>query len=133
MDSSSGTIKVRLDKYLWAIRVFKTRSLAMESIQKGKVTNSSNQNLKASCSVKANDVFTIEISKEYTRIIKVIDLLENRLSAEKARSFYEELSLPREKKEVLPSVFYSPPANFREKKGRPTKKNRRSLGNIGYF
>ena len=69
--------KVRLDKYLWSIRLFKTRSLATKAIETGKVKWNS-QNCKASKEVKIDDVY--EIKTEDKKInIQVLKLINNRV------------------------------------------------------
>ena len=133
METNQEKIGVRIDKYLWAIRVFKTRTIAAEFIAKGKVKNTLKQAVKASYKVKVNDEFTIEINKDFFRVIRVKDFLEKRLGAELVKPFFEELTPLQEKKERLPSVFMESSHKNEKSKGRPTKKKRRDLGNIGYF
>jgi ribosome-associated heat shock protein Hsp15 len=120
------TPKVRLDKYLWAIRIFKTRSLAVTACDKGKVKLNSNK-LKASYSVKIGDEFTIEISHQYSKIIQVVQLLEKRQSASAVKDYFIDNSPPYIPLEVLPDVFYSPPAKRARGSGRPTKKEGRDI------
>ena len=55
------------------------------------------------------------------------------MSAEFVKPYYEDLSPPTEKKEILPSVFVSLISKSARGSGRPTKKDRRDLGEIGYF
>lgn len=133
MEKQQEKISVRIDKYLWAIRVFKTRSLATEFITKGKVKNKLKQPIKASYKVKKNDEFTIDINKDFFRVIRVVDFLEKRLSAELVKPFFEDLTPAQEKLEILPSMFIENTSKTGKNKGRPSKKNRRDLGNIGYF
>lgn len=123
--------KVRIDKYLWAIRVFKTRSQAAEACYKGKVMCNDNA-VKASYSVKKGDTYTIKINKDYSRIIEVVDLVDKRGSAELMKPFYIDHSPPYVPVKKLPSAFYTPME--REKgSGRPTKKNRRDMDDEGLF
>lgn len=123
--------KVRVDKYLWAIRVFKTRSMAAEACYKGKVACNGAE-VKASYSVKKGDRFIIRISSDYSRIIEVVEQADKRGSAEAMKPFYIDHSPPYVKKKTEPSAFYSPPT--REKgTGRPTKKERRNLDDSGLF
>ena len=123
--------KVRIDKYLWAIRVFKTRSLAADACYKGKVL-CNNAPVKSSYSVKKGDTYIVKINKDYSRIIEVVDLVEKRGSAEAIKSFYIDNSPPYVPVKKEPSAFYTP--MIREKgSGRPTKKNRRSMDEEGLF
>ncbi len=124
--TTTNLLKLRIDKYLWAIRIFKTRSLATEACSSGKVCSRSNS-LKPSYSVKPGDIFHIYLSKEDTRIIEVVELLGKRQSVEKVKHSFIDHTPPREKDEVLPSVFYSPATKKRQQQGRPTKKENRQM------
>jgi ribosome-associated heat shock protein Hsp15 len=115
---------VRIDKWLWAVRVYKTRSLAAENIRNGRVTIGG-QVVKASRDVKINDIIVVN-SPPLTRTVKVLQLLHNRVSAKLVadnmedltpQSEYDKLKMPKES-------FYV----FRPRgSGRPTKKDRREL------
>jgi ribosome-associated heat shock protein Hsp15 len=118
--------KVRLDKYLWAIRVFKTRSLAGAACDKGKVSCIDNK-LKASYSVKIGDLYHIKIDTDHSRVIEVIKLADKRESAEKMKPYFTDRSPEFVKKEKLPSVFYEPQAKRDKGTGRPTKKDGREI------
>ncbi|MFL5752811.1 MAG: RNA-binding S4 domain-containing protein [Bacteroidia bacterium] len=118
--------KVRLDKYLWAIRVFKTRSLASAACDKGRVI-CNNIKLKASYSVKPGDIYHIKIDTDHTRVIEVVALSEKRESAEKMRPYFIDRSPEQVKKEKLPSVFYEPQGKRDKGTGRPTKKDGREI------
>jgi ribosome-associated heat shock protein Hsp15 len=123
--------KVRIDKYLWAIRIFKTRSLASDACYKSKVL-CKDVAVKSSYSVKKGDTYIIKINKDFSRIIEVIDLVEKRGSAEEMKPFYIDHSPPYVSTKKEPSAFYTPME--REKgSGRPTKKNRRDMKDEGLF
>lgn len=124
--------KVRVDKYLWAIRIFKTRSLAAEACFKGKIV-CKDIAVKSSYSVKKGDTFIIKIHSDYSRIIEVLDLVEKRGSAEAMKPFYIDHSPPYERKKTEPSAFYSPPPKRDKGSGRPTKKERRNLDGSGLY
>lgn len=124
--------KVRVDKYLWAIRVYKTRSLAAEACYKGKVVCNGIA-VKSSYSVKRGDKFTIKIHSDYLRIIEVLDLADKRGSAEAMKPFFIDHSPPYVKKQQEPSAFYSPPPVREKGTGRPTKKERRNLDDSGLY
>jgi ribosome-associated heat shock protein Hsp15 len=123
--------KVRVDKYLWAIRVYKTRSLAAEACDKGKVVCNSNA-VKPSYSVKPGDKFTIRIQPDYSKVIEVVALVDKRGSAEKMKPFYTDHSLPYVPPKAEPSAFYSPKSDREKGSGRPTKKERRDLDDSGF-
>ena len=130
---NSEVLKVRLDKFLWAIRVFKTRSLASDFCNSGKVKLKNLYPLKASHTVKSGEQYHIRIEKDYTRIIEVVKLIDKRQAYSVVKDFYLEHSPPREKKDVLPSVFVLPQATREKGSGRPTKKQLRDLGKSGWL
>jgi ribosome-associated heat shock protein Hsp15 len=119
---------VRLDKWLWAVRVFKTRSLATVACREGRVTIAG-QPAKASREVRIDDLIQAKTG-DFTRTLKVLGLLEQRVGAQAAREFMEDLTPPseyeRRKDPALQPLFYRPKGA-----GRPTKKDRRTLGKIG--
>jgi ribosome-associated heat shock protein Hsp15 len=118
--------KVRLDKYLWSIRVFKTRSQATEAIDKGRV-KLKGENVKASRAVVVGDVYDARTEhKNWT--LKVTQLLDMRMAYIEAIKYYEDLT-PVEELERVRQVADSFQTGKRLSKiGRPTKKNRRDLG-----
>jgi ribosome-associated heat shock protein Hsp15 len=120
--------KLRLDKYLWAIRVFKTRGQAAEACEKGKV-RIEGVAAKAAKTVRIGE--TYEVKSETRRwVVKVTGLLEKRVQFSEAVKYYEDLT-PVEEKERLAfqaAVFYS--GKRQTKIGRPTKKQRRELGDF---
>jgi ribosome-associated heat shock protein Hsp15 len=120
--------KLRLDKYLWAIRVFKTRGQAAEACEKGKV-KMEGDSLKAAKTVRIGETYDIK-SETRRWVVKVTGLLEKRVQFSEAVKYYEDLT-PVEEKERLSfqaAVFYS--GKRQTKIGRPTKKQRRELGDF---
>lgn len=120
--------KLRLDKYLWSIRVFKTRSLATEAIDKGRV-KLKGENVKASRNVVIGDIY--EARTEHKNwVLKVTQLLDGRLAYAEAIKYYEDLT-PIEELERVKQVAGTFQTGKRLSKiGRPTKKNRRDLGDF---
>lgn len=118
--------KVRLDKYLWSIRVFKTRSQATEAIEKGRV-KLKGENVKAARAVMIGDVYEAKTEhKNWT--IRVTEILDTRMAYTEAIKYYEDLT-PVEELERIKHVTASFHTGKRLSKiGRPTKKNRRDLG-----
>ncbi len=117
--------KLRIDKYLWSIRVFKTRSLASEACDKGKVRMLGNA-VKASKTVNIGEEYEI---KTDTRkwVIKVTGLLYNRVQFSEAVNYYIDLT-PAADLEMMQSQAASFHTGKRLSKiGRPTKKDRRNL------
>lgn len=120
--------KVRLDKYLWCIRIFKTRSQATEAIDKGRV-KLKGEVVKASRAVVVGDVY--EARTEHKNwVIQVTQLLETRMAYVEAIKYYEDHT-PIEELERVKQVASSFHTGKRLSKiGRPTKKNRRDLGDL---
>ena len=120
--------KLRIDKYLWAIRLFKTRSQAAEACDKGKVKLNGSA-VKAAKSVNAGDEF--EVKTEAKRwLIKVTDLLDHRVQYAEAIKHYLDIT-PAEEAQGL--QYQAPSFNTgkrQSKIGRPTKKERRDLDDI---
>jgi ribosome-associated heat shock protein Hsp15 len=121
--------KLRLDKYLWAIRIFKTRTLASTAIEDGKVRTADGQALKPSRSVSIGDTYEIRTPARKW-IIQVTGLLANRVAFEIAIQNYTDIT-PEEEKDIpkpLSSSFYT--GKRLSKTGRPTKKQRRDLSDL---
>jgi len=120
--------KLRLDKYLWAIRIFKTRTQAAEAIASGKVKQHGT-NLKASKAVCIGDQY--EIKTEHKKwLIEVTALLDQRKQYNAAIHYYTDLS-PQENT-AQKSTFVEFTGKRQSKQGRPTKKNRRDLSNFEF-
>jgi ribosome-associated heat shock protein Hsp15 len=117
--------KVRIDKYLWSIRIFKTRTLATVACDSGKV-KWKGEPLKASKPVLLNEEYDIKTeARKWT--IKVTGIISNRVSYEEAIKHYIDVT-PEEDKvanQVLASSFYT--GKRLSKVGRPTKQQRRDL------
>ncbi len=115
---------IRIDKWLWAIRVFKTRSLASQACKSGKIKIDGN-NVKASREVKFDDIITIQIG-QLLKTIKVKGLIKNRVSAKLAVENYKDLT-PAEEYEKL-KLQKEMKTEYRDHgSGRPTKKERRII------
>jgi ribosome-associated heat shock protein Hsp15 len=120
-----GKEKLRLDKYLWAIRLFKTRSQAGDACDKGKVKYNG-EACKASKHVSVGDEY--EVKTEAKRwCIKVTGLLEKRVQYSEAIKYYMDIT-PAEELERIQFIASSFHTGKRlSKVGRPTKKERRDL------
>lgn len=117
--------KLRLDKYLWAIRVFKTRTLATEAIDGGKV-KLDGANVKPARPVNIGDRYSIKTpARRWT--IEVTGLLHNRVSYEDAIKHYIDITSEEDKQlnQYIGSSFYT--GKRQSKTGHPTKKQRRDL------
>ncbi|CAG1016819.1 Heat shock protein 15 [Burkholderiaceae bacterium] len=118
--------EVRLDKWLWAARFYKTRSLAVEEISKGRVSVNE-QAAKPARSLKLGD--RIELRREgVSRTVIVRGLSEMRGPAPVAQQLYEETaeSIAQREKQVQERRFGAEPSQAIEQ-GRPTKRDRRKL------
>ena len=119
--------KLRIDKYLWAIRVFKTRSLATDACKAGRVKLNGN-NIKPSHEVRLGEVYNVSKGVE-RKVIKVTGLLENRVDAKTAVGFYEDIT-PVEQTQAFKSMFHAPILKRDRGTGRPTKKDRREINDL---
>jgi ribosome-associated heat shock protein Hsp15 len=118
--------KVRIDKWLWAVRIFKSRSLATNAC-KGKKVRVNGDAAKPSQSVQPGD--TVEVSKGgYELSFKVVALLEKRVSAQLAQPCYQDLTPPEEYNKYRSWFVGKASAETRDRgAGRPTKRERRKL------
>lgn len=119
--------KLRIDKYLWAIRLFKTRSLATEACKAGRVKLAGN-NTKASHEVKTGEVYHVSKGPE-RKVILVTGLLETRVDAKTAVNFYEDQT-PVEDRAGFQSMFQAPHLRRDRGAGRPTKRDRREIDDL---
>jgi ribosome-associated heat shock protein Hsp15 len=120
--------KLRIDKYLWAIRIFKTRTLATAACDDGKV-KLEGQNVKPAKPVSIGDRYDIKTpARRWT--IEVTGLLHNRAGYEEAIKNYVDLTSEEDRKpaQYVESSFYT--GKRLSKTGRPNKKQRRDLGDV---
>lgn len=120
---------VRLDSYLWAIRMYKSRSLASAAI-KGNKVKLDDEIIKAAHIVKIGERYTMAFPQGVKKIIEVIGIIDKRQSYEIAKANYIDHSPPIEKLERMPSVFFMPNMQRDKGAGRPTKKDRRDMDNF---
>ncbi len=117
--------KVRIDKYLWSIRIYKTRSQAAEACEKGKV-KFNGQSVKASRAVQPADEYEKKTENKKW-LIKVTELLSNRVAYSEAIKYYADITPEEEIDRIkfVTSAFHT--GKRLSKVGRPTKKQKRSL------
>ena len=114
---------IRLDKWLWAVRIYKTRSRAIEACRSGHV-KIDGQSAKPAHEVRVDEVLTAQVG-EITRTIRVLGLLDRRVGAAVARQYMADLTPAAEYAKAREPNFRPP--IFRPKGlGRPTKKDRRA-------
>lgn len=111
--------KLRVDKWLWHARFFKTRSLAAKVVSAGKLRVNGQPISKPAYCVTAQDVLTFPQARD-VRVIKVIALGERRGPAPEAQALYDDLDPPKPREPVAQAPRF-------DGKGRPTKKDRRAL------
>ena len=116
--------EVRIDKWLWAVRLFKTRSIAIEACKKGRVSIKG-VTIKPSRSIKVGDV--IEVRRPpVTYSFEVLNLSENRMGAKLVPEFMKDVTSPSQL-EILEMSKVSGFVDRAKGTGRPTKKDRREL------
>jgi ribosome-associated heat shock protein Hsp15 len=117
--------KLRLDKDLWAIRIFKTRSQASDACEKGKVKMQGTA-VKPARNVAVGDEYEIK-AENRKWVIRVLSLLDHRVQFSEAVNHYTDLTPAEElqRLEYQAAAFYT--GKRQSKIGRPTKKQRREL------
>lgn len=116
-------MKLRWDKFLWCVRLAKTRSLATELINKGKV-RINNEQIKPSREVKLNDIISFQRNNAVFTY-KVLGITDKRVGAPLVVNFITDQT-PLEEIEKL-KLYQSAQRNYRQTDGKPTKKDRREL------
>ena len=116
--------EVRVDKWLWAVRVFKTRSIATDACKKGRISIAG-VTVKPSRAIRVGEVITVRKPPiEYS--FRVVQLLGSRVGAKRVAEFMENVT-PREQYELLELQRVSGFVDRAKGLGRPTKKDRRDL------
>jgi ribosome-associated heat shock protein Hsp15 len=125
-DENEDDGRIRLDKWLWAARFFKTRSLAAEAIGGGKVSLNGDR-AKPAKPVKLGDEVRVQIG-QFAHIITVRELSDRRGPASVAQTLYEETDESKAARARLAEQLRMAPAPLvYEEKGRPTKRDRREI------
>jgi ribosome-associated heat shock protein Hsp15 len=115
--------KLRIDKWLWAARFFKTRSLAVEAVESGKVTMNEVR-IKPAKAIGAGDHLDIRLG-QYHFEVEVLALSNRRGPAPEAQKLYRESEASRARRaEIAANLKALPQPTF---KGRPTKRDRRDI------
>jgi ribosome-associated heat shock protein Hsp15 len=116
-------LQIRIDKWLWSVRLFKTRAMATDVCNAGKV-KMNGVNLKPSKEVKTDEIFNIKIG-QLDKTVQVVDTPKSRVNASLVPNFYIDLTPEEEYNRVksLRATF-----EYRDHgEGRPTKRDRRQI------
>ena len=115
---------VRIDKWLWAARLFKTRAIATDAIKGGKV-KVNDTTVKPSREVKEGDIYQVQIEHLH-KVVQVKTVIKNRVSAKQVPEVYTDLT-PKEEYERI-EFMHAYKSEYRDRgAGRPTKKERRMI------
>ena len=122
--------EIRIDTYLWAIRIFKSRTAAGDSIKSGKV-KLNEVNVKASHLINVGETYIVSFARSEKKIIEVAGLIDKRRSFEIAKQYYIDHTPIKEKFDRAEKAFLTFEIKREKGSGRPTKKDRRDLGKAG--
>jgi len=115
---------IRIDKFLWSVRIYKTRSIASEACRKGRIIINDIQAKPSRIVIKGEIIIVKKPPIVFT--YRIIETVENRVSAKLVNNYLEDLTPEQEK--IKLDIRHAGFSNFREKgSGRPTKKERRDL------
>ncbi len=115
---------VRIDKWLWAVRIYKTRNLAADACRAGKV-RINDKPVKPSHEVRLNEAIVINLTP-LIKTVKVIGILKNRVAAKLVEDYLEDMT-PQEEYDKLKLMRELNYEHRRRGEGRPTKKQRRMI------
>jgi ribosome-associated heat shock protein Hsp15 len=118
-----GVESIRVDRWLWAVRVFKTRALATEACRAGHVAVNRSVT-KPATAVRVGDVVTVRLDGS-DRVLEVVELLARRVGAPIAAQCVVDRSPPPPRRDAVAPAFLRDPFT-----GRPTKRDRRQLDRI---
>jgi ribosome-associated heat shock protein Hsp15 len=122
------TSAMRIDKWLWAARFYKTRSIASDAVEGGHV-EMNGERAKPSKQVKAGDELRIRVNQN-TFVVHVRGLAERRGPASEAKQLYEETAESRVERERLAEQRRLAPSPSYDEGGRPTKRDRRDMSRV---
>jgi len=120
--------KVRLDKWLWAARFFKTRALAAEAIDGGKVSVNDDRPKRARL-IQAGELVAVRIGP-YQHVVHVRDVSQRRGSAAIAQQLYEETPASITARAAVSEQYKSAAMTFAFQEGKPSKKERRAIDRV---
>lgn len=118
-------VAIRVDKWLWAARFFKTRSLAQQAVEGGKV-RIGGERIKPAKEVRIGDELAIQIGV-YQWTVRILQLSDKRGSAPVAQTLYSEDAASRQQREEQAALRKIAAEPAQDRHGRPTKRERRQL------
>ena len=127
-DEAAPPGKVRLDKWLWAARFFKTRALAAEAIDGGKVSVNEERPKRAKL-IQAGDHVSVRIGP-YQHVMHVRDVSGRRGSAAIAQSLYDETPASIAARAAAAEQYRNAAMTFAFQEGKPSKKERRAIDRV---
>jgi ribosome-associated heat shock protein Hsp15 len=127
-DEGTPAGKVRLDKWLWAARFFKTRALAAEAIDGGKISVNDERPKRAKL-VQSGDEVSVRVGP-YLHIVHVRDVSARRGSAAVAQQLYEETAGSVAARALVAAQYKSAAMTFAYQEGKPSKKERRAIDKV---
>ena len=127
-DDVSPPGKVRLDKWLWAARFFKTRALAAEAIDGGQVTVNDDRPKRARL-IQAGDVVAVRVGP-YQHVVRVRDVSQRRGSAAIAQELFEETPASVAARATVAEQYKGAAMTFAFQEGKPSKKERRAIDRV---
>ena len=120
-------MEVRVDKYLWAMRIYKTRSIATDACKCGRVKMNGVE-VKPSRMFHVGDIFTVR-KGPITYTYRILQLWGNRLGAKMVPEYLQDIT-PKEQLEILELARFAAQSGRDRGTGRPTKKDRRDIEQI---
>lgn len=120
---------IRIDKYLWAVRLFKTRSIATDACRSGRVKMNGTP-VKASHEISVGEIYELNIDQTH-RTVQVKELLGNRVGAKLVENYLTDLTPPEEYERIQMVRQYGFEKRDRGS-GRPTKRDRREIEEFKY-
>ncbi|MBO4986203.1 MAG: RNA-binding S4 domain-containing protein [Paludibacteraceae bacterium] len=117
-------MEIRVDKYLWAMRIYKTRSIATDACKCGRVKMNGVE-IKPGRAFHVGDVFTVR-KGPITYTYRILQLASNRLGAKMVPEYLQDIT-PKEQLELLELARYATQSGRDRGTGRPTKKDRRDI------
>ena len=128
MKRDSDQAKLRVDRWLWAARFFKTRSLAKTAIENGKIELNGNR-IKAAKEIAHGDLLSVRRG-DMVQIVTVLALTDKRGSATIAQSLYEETEQSKLERAILTEKKKIIRAGYSSPKSKPSKKDRRKIAEL---